>query len=343
MALKLRSLVLPFIMGLALASCGKKEVKHLNAKSTRVSIREVSYTPQVRELSYSGTIEPDNTVQVGFAVPGVVNNIMVEEGQRISKGQVLATIDNSEYANALAIANAGLEQAEDMYQRLDGLYKKGSLPEKDYIDIKTKLAQAKANKSINAKRIKDSRLYAPMSGIITGKMIERGSAASPGVPAFTIVKTDEVYARISVPESEVGSMRVGMKADVFIPTLDRSLTGKISIINPQADPVSKTYSLKIKIANASGLLLPGMLTETKINTGKPSNVITVPASSIIRDPDGLTYVFVSNENKKAIQKRVTTTTVTGNKEVIITQGLSTGEKLVVAGQTRLKDGDALAF
>ncbi len=255
----------------------------------------------------------------------------------------MASIDASEYVNALAIANAQLEQAEDMYSRLDGLYKKGSLPEKDYIDIKTKVAQARANKSINAKRIKDSRLYAPITGIISAKMVERGSTAAPGVPAFTIIKTDQVYARISVPESEVGAISNGMSSAVYVPTLEDTIHGNITIINPQADPVSKTYAVKIKLLNPDGKLLPGMLAEAKIQTGKAVNVIAIPAPSVVRDADGLTYVFVTNDQNKAIRRRVTTSNVTGNNEVIISQGLTAGDKVVVAGQTRLKDGSTVTF
>ncbi|MDP4271400.1 MAG: efflux RND transporter periplasmic adaptor subunit [Bacteroidota bacterium] len=328
---------------LTLGACSKKEEKVQQADPVKVTVQEITATSQKQELVYSGSIEPDNTAQIGFAVPGTVSKIMVQEGQHVSKGQLLATIDATEYANALTIANAGLEQAEDMYRRLEELYKKGSLPEKDYIDIKTKLAQAKANKNISAKRIKDSRLIAPMSGIITGKMIECGSTAAPGVPAFTIVKTDQVYARVSVSESEVGSIRTGMNVQVFVPTLNESFTGKVSITNPQADAVSKTYTVKIQIRNQDGKLLPGMIAEAKINTDKMIDAIAIPAKAIVRDADDITYVFVANDNRKANRKRITTGNVMGTNDVLVKDGLAVGDKVVVAGQTRLKDGASVSF
>ncbi len=328
---------------LTLGACSKKEEKVQQTDPVKVTVQEITATSQKQELGYSGSIEPDNTAQIGFAVPGTVSKIMVQEGQHVSKGQLLATIDATEYANALAIANAGLEQAEDMYRRLEELYKKGSLPEKDYIDIKTKLAQAKANKNISAKRIKDSRLMAPMSGIITGKMVECGSTAAPGVPAFTIVKTDQVYARVSVSESEVGSIRTGMKVQVFVPTLNESFTGKVSIINPQADAVSKTYAVKIQIRNQDGKLLPGMIAEAKINTGKMIDAIAIPAKAIVRDADDITYVFVANDNHKVNRKRITTGNVMGTNDVLVKEGLAVGDKVVIAGQTRLKDGATVSF
>jgi len=329
---------------LALSSCGKeKKEEKRETPPQKVSVYQVGSAAQQQQMRYSGTIEPDNTAQIGFAVGGVVNNVSVQEGQHVRQGQLLASIDATEYTNSLAIANAGLEQAEDLYKRLHELYEKGSLPAKDFIDIKAKVAQARASKNISAKRIADSRLYAPMSGIITRRSIERGSMAAPGVPAFTIIKTDQVYAMFSVPESEVGSLKSGMSGRVFIPTLRDTVSGKISIINPQADAVSRTYSVKLRLANPEQKLLPGMLTETIISTGKTVDVLVVPAKAVIRDADNISFVYTVNEAKKVVKKRVTTGSLTGNSEVVIKDGIKPGDTVIISGQLSVKDGSSVSF
>lgn len=337
--------VFPIILGsiVFFASCKSKEEKTAAIAPLQVTVQTVQASSGTQQLNYSGTIEPDNTAQIGFAVSGVVNMVAVQEGQFVKQGQLLASIDASEYVNGLAIANASLQQAEDLYKRLSELYEKGSLPERDFIDIKTKLAQARANKSINEKHIADSRLYAPMSGIVTAKLAVRGSTAAPGVAAFTIVKTDEVYAKVSVPESEIGSIQKGKSASIFIPTLNDSLNGVISIINPQADAASKTYSVKIRLDNSAGKLLPGMIANVSINTNKKASLITIPATAVVRDADDISYVFVANINKKAVRKRVTTGALTGSNGVTVTQGLQAGETIVTEGQSKLKDGAAISF
>jgi membrane fusion protein (multidrug efflux system) len=337
--------IFPIILGsiVFFASCKSKEEKTAAIAPLQVTVQTVQASSGTQQLNYSGTIEPDNTAQIGFAVSGVVNMVSVQEGQFVKQGQLLASIDASEYVNGLAIANAGLQQAEDLYKRLSELYEKGSLPERDFIDIKTKLAQARANKSINEKHIADSRLYAPMSGIVTAKLAVRGSTAAPGVAAFTIVKTDEVYAKVSVPESEIGSIQKGKPASIFIPTLNDSLNGVISIINPQADAASKTYSVKIRLYNSAGKLLPGMIANVSINTSKKASLITIPATAVVRDADDISYVFVANINKKAVRKRVTTGALAGSNGVTVTQGLQAGETIVTEGQSKLKDGAAISF
>jgi len=326
-----------------LISCAKEESKQKKAvTATKVTVRQIQPGDQPEQLSFSGTIEADNSVQLGFSVPGTVSAVKVNEGQYVNAGQLLATIDGTEYENALLIASAGLEQAEDMFTRLNGLYQKGSLPAKDFIEIKTKLAQAKANKNLSAKRVNDTKLYAPMSGIVTAKSIEKGAMAAPGVPAFTIIKINQVYAKISVPESEIGKIQKGQNARVFISTLNQELTGKITIINPQADPVSKSYSVKVQLQNGNGKILPGMITQTKIITGQSIDAITVPATAVIRDADDITYVFVASDQNKAIRKRVTASGVMGN-DIVISEGLKQGDNVVIGGQTHLKDGSSITL
>lgn len=332
--------VLPFaVCTVILSSCGKKQPEQQQTNhAIRVSTQEVQQINRIQSLSYTGSIEPDNTSKIGFAVAGVINQVVAKEGQFVRQGQLLASIDATEYENALIIAKAGLEQAEDMYQRLNDLYQKGSLPAKDFIDIKTKVAQAQANKNINTKHIADSKLHAPISGIITEKLVEKGSMAAPGVPAFSIIKTDKVFAKITVPEAEIGNFKQGMTASVFIPTLNESIKGTISIINPQADAISKTYIVKIQLNNPQNRILPGMISNVEINPNRVVPALSIPANAVVRDADDITYVYVMNGEKKVLKKRVTVGSLIGSKEVIIKEGLNKDERIVIEGQTKLHDG-----
>ena len=331
-----------FVSGVLIA-CGKKADEQPRAVApTKVTVQEITSGNQAEVLRYSGTIEAENTVQVGFSVPGTLASVLVNEGQVVHAGQLLASIDPTEYDNALLIASAGLEQAEDMYTRLNSLYEKGSLPAKDYIDIKSKLAQAKANKNLAMKRVKDTKLYAPMSGVITAKFVEKGAMAAPGAPSFAIINISKVYARVSVPESEIGKISKGQTANVSISTINQELTGKIAIINPMADAATKSYSVKIQLVNSQGKILPGMIAETKISTGQSVAAITVPTKAVIRDADDVTYVYVASVDNKVVRKRITASGLKGD-DVVISDGLQSGDRVVITGQTKLKDGAAISL
>ena len=326
----------------ALISCGHQQEPTADAKPTiKVGVQEIAAKDQVEVLNYPGSIEADNTVSLGFVVSGRVTSVLVLEGQQVQQGQLLATIETQEYVSALQIAKAAEEQTADNYKRLKELHDKGSLPERDFIAAKSALAQAQANVSMTGKRLSDTRLYAPFTGIISAKLIDRGASAAPGMPAFTILKTDQVYAKAPITESDISKLTIGKEVLVIVPALNDSLRGKVTIINPQADNSSRTYSVKVRLNNSGKKLLPGMLAQRQVFTGKQQQNIVIPASSIVRDADDLTYVFLATQQNTAIRRRVTTSGVTTNNEVIVQSGLRTGDRLIVNGQTRLEDGNSI--
>ncbi len=325
-----------------LISCGQKQEQATEIRPTiKVAVQEIEASDRPEVLNYSGSIEADNTVSLGFNVSGRVTGVNVLEGQQVQQGQLLATIETDDYTSALQIAKAAEEQTADNFKRLNELHSKGSLPERDYIAARSALAQAQANVRMASKRLADTRLYAPFTGIISAKVIDRGATVAPGMPAFTILKTDQVYAKAPIAESDISKLTIGREVLVIVPVLNDSLKGRVTIINPQADNSSRTYMVKVRLMNSGKRLLPGMLTEMKVYTGINQQNIIIPASSIVRDADDLTYVFVANQHNKAIRRRITASGVTTNNEVIVQSGLQAGDKLIVNGQTRLEDGSSI--
>ncbi|AYB32651.1 efflux RND transporter periplasmic adaptor subunit [Chryseolinea soli] len=325
-----------------LAGCTKSVDKEPAAPPLKVSTRQLAANGIAETLSYSGSIEADNSVSLGFSVPGRVVAVHVEEGQHVAEGQLLASIETIEYQNNVSLAEASLEQAQDNFNRLDELYTKGSLPAREHIAAKVALSQAKANKSIAAKRLADTKLYAPFAGIVTAKEIERGAIASPGVMAFTLVKTDLVYAKISVSESEISKLAAGTPATVTVPAIQETRDGKINILNPQADASTRSFEVKVKLVNANGKLLPGMLANITISTDHKREALTVPADAVVRDPEEFTYVFIVDNKNRAIKKRVVVDGLLRD-EIIISEGLHVGDNVIIQGQSQLKDGQTVSL
>ncbi|GIZ07578.1 MexH family multidrug efflux RND transporter periplasmic adaptor subunit [Flavobacterium sp. UMI-01] len=326
-----------------MVSCSEKKENETVEQTIipKVTVKKIDTNTEPEVLNYSGTIEADNTVSLGFSVAGRISIVNVQEGQKVKKGQLLASIEQINYKNAFDIANAGLEQANDNFKRLQSLYEKNSLPERDFIAVKVAVAQANANKNLAAKNLADTKLYAPFSGIITAKLTEIGATAAPSVPAFTIMKTDKVYAKASIAESEIAKLKIGTEASVDIESINKSFYGKVAIVNPSADPLTRTFNVKVRLDNNDDTLLPGMISTIKINTNKTVNVITIPSESIVRDANNILYVYVV-KNNRAIKKRVSVGSFKGN-EVIVTDGLSVGDLLVTAGNKDIKDGQTVAL
>lgn len=313
-------------------------------EKTPVMARPATRISTNRVISVSGTLTADKTVPLSFLVQGKVSQIFVDEGDHVKKGALLATVEPSDYKNNLDIAEASSMRANDAFKRYEPLYKEGAFAEKNLIELKAGLAQAAAARNIARKALADTRLYASIPGIVGAKSIEIGQMVSPQVPAFIIVKTDVIYARISVPESEIGQVAMGQNAEVTISAIeDRTFIGRVSMIGAMADERTRTYTVKIELVNPDYILRPGMIVQTDIQTSKSVNMLTVPGSVIIRDADNLTYVFVADAKTGLAQKRRITPGSAYGNEIEIKNGLSPEDAVIVSGQHKLSDGASIAI
>ena len=340
-----RSKQLMFVISTSIlaSSCASKDetVKMAEIRA-KVTVQSIVKSGLRETLSYSGTIQAENVTQIGFSIPGRVIEVNVLEGQHVYEGQLLGVVDATEYENALSIANATFEQAEDNFRRSDAAHQTGGLTDRDLVVIKTALEQARANKKLAEKHFADTHLKAPFSGVISAKLIERGTTVQPGVAAFTIEKTDQVYAKATVPESEIGKMRNGTGAIVTIDKEKDTIRGSVGIINPHADANSRTFDVKIRIPNDGERLRPGIIANIQIATGNAVETLVIPGDAVVRDADNITYVFLVAGDSKAILKRITVGGLSDNG-IIVTSGLHEGDKLVVSGQNNIRDGQVVSI
>jgi len=308
-----------------------------------VTVRQAASVSARDIITVSGTLEADKTAPLSFLVPGKVNRVYVDEGDRVKAGTLLATLDPADYGSSLSMAEASLTRAQDAYKRYEPLYREGAFTEKNLIELKTGLAQAKAGHAMARKALADTKLHASISGIVAVKGIELGQLVSPQMVAFTLVKTDVIFARVSVPESEIGQVKPGQKADVTVPALgDRRFTGNVTMIGAKADERTRTYPVKIRLANPEGILRDGMIARTGILTDRTVNTLTVPGHAIVRDAANLTCLFVADRKKGLAQKRRVVPGGTFGHEIEIQSGITADDAVIISGQHRLDDGTPIA-
>lgn len=328
-----------------LAGCRNEELQASRLpEKTSVILKEVTQISTEKIIFVSGSLEADKTAPLNFLVPGKVNRVYVGEGDYVKRDQLLASVESDDYKSNLKIAEAILLKAQDAYDRYKPLYKEGVFAEKNFIELKAGLAQAIAGRDIVRKKVKDTKLRSPMPGIVGVKKIEIGQMISPQIPVFTIVKTDTIYARVSVPESEIGKIVLGQKARVTIPALEnRTLDGKVSLIGAMADIQTRTYTVKIQLPNQNYILRTGMIVLAKIITDKTIEMLTVPGKAIVREADNLTYVFTSDaQGARALRRRVFPGSVY-QSEIEIKNGLEPGDAVIIAGQHKLTDGASITI
>lgn len=266
---------------------------------------------------------------------------------------------------SLEQARIAFERAEDEHRRMKMLYDAKSLAPNDYEKFRAAFEsarqqyeqakaggqredkalaraaydQAAAQLEVARKALSDATLCAPTSGYVAKRLLEPGDTASPGRPVFEIVQMDPVEVSVGVPETDVHRVRVGQKAEITVPALPgKSLQGTVRLLNVSADPATRTYMVRIAVPNPGRALRVGMVAEATIWGDRTTSRATLPGEAVVRDPQGATQVFVYYPDQRRVYaKRVEVGSVV-QRCVEIKSGLSGDEQIVLAGQTRLRDG-----
>ena len=210
--------VLP--LTLCLLGCSGEKNQEKPVEPVRVKVMEVNSSEAEVVHRFSGTIEEGTGSSLSFAVMGTVKRLHVGLGDRVTSGQFIAELDPLSMQSSYEAAKASLEQAEDAYSRMKELHDKGSLPEIQWVEVQSKLRQARSMEEIASKNLKDTRLYAPFSGVIAEKNVEAGQNVAPGVPVVKLVSLSGLKVRISVPETEVGHVSLGQEVEIIVPALN---------------------------------------------------------------------------------------------------------------------------
>ncbi|WP_407430733.1 efflux RND transporter periplasmic adaptor subunit [Arcticibacter sp.] len=320
-----------------------KETSGVPDSAIPVITHLVSNTGTTSTLSLSGNVEGYTTVRLGFMVPGKINFIACQEGQAITNGQLLASIDPANYQIAKAQADIQVNQVKDEYNRIKLMYDRNSVSESDFNKVKFSLQQAIQQQKLHAKNLADTRLYSPISGVLLKKMAEAGEIIGSGNPLFVVSDISRVKVIAFIPETELSRVRLGDEAKVYISSLDKTFTGKVTEIGSAAEATSRAFSVKVDINNPGLHIRPGMITEILLEKRPTDQMLTVPAEAILHDTDNYTYVFVADSiGKRAYQRKVTLGKMI-DSEVEITSGIHQGELVVTGGQQKLSNGMSISL
>lgn len=306
-----------------------------------VDVQTVKTINTASSRQYAGIIIESQSISLSFLTTGNVAQVMVTEGQRVKKGQILAVLHSQNAQSILDAARAKEAQATDAYNRFTSVYKSGSLPSVKMVEMETNLQQAKSSRQVAEKAFNDCTLSAPSDGVIGKRMLEPGMNAAPEVPVFTLVKIDNVYARISVPEREISNLDDGQSVSVTIGALnDTVVSGIIKEKGVIADPLSRTYTVKIGISNKDGRSRPGMACSALVSSKDSVSSIVIPQYALLKGSDG-PFCFVTDTTKTFVLKRPVKIGTLTAQGVIITDGLQNGESVVVSGFQKLSDSVAV--
>lgn len=291
-----------------------------------------------RELRLSGTIEADRSTNLAFSVPGTIEAVLVQENAPVARGQLMARLDARSFRDALRIAQAKADQAQDAYRRIEPMHRNGTVPEVKWVEIETGLREAQASLSMAHKNLEDTALRAPSAGVVARKNAEVGAPAGPGVPAFILIQNRVVLATVPVPEREVSGLRIAQTARVSVVALGRTFEGKIREIGVAADPLTRTYPVKVHLDNPEGVLRVGMVADVYLQkTGAGAALVAVPPEAVRLDDQGKSCVYVLDEGG-TLHRRAVEVSGYSEEQLALASGVAPGEQVVISGTPMLADG-----
>ncbi|MBN2802239.1 MAG: efflux RND transporter periplasmic adaptor subunit [Deltaproteobacteria bacterium] len=343
---KLIFVLLPVITGAACCQQNSKEMPEHNKKPpvVQVNVMKTSLPGEMTKYEYSGMATPHQQTQISFQLMGTISKVFVDEGDYVKKGQKLAVIDKSRYLSTLRAAQAMGDQAQDAYNRLKTVNDKGSLPAIKWEEIVSKLQQAQSYIQISRQNVHDCTIYAPADGTVSSRSIEIGTNVSPNLPVITIVDIDTIDIRISVPENEISQIKKGLAGNVHIGALGpRIFAAEVQKIGVSANPLSKTYEVKLEIQNSDYLIKPGMAADVELEISPELTFPLVPLRALQKRESKEPYLFVVNEKTKKVSKRTVVTGSFFKNSISIKKGVRPGEMAVVDGQQKLKENTSVAF
>ncbi len=329
-----------------------------------VEVGEVGRGPVRETVRYVGSVEAYDSVTVLPKVTGILESIGVDIGDSVSKGDILATIDDAEFVQRLEQAKANLKlaeaklarsrinlvSAEREYTRTESLVNDGLTPEQqldlsaaqrdgasaDVDFAEADVARTRAALSEAQINLENTRIAAQMSGYVDKRRVDAGTLVSPTTPLCTIVSTNPAIVVVNVPENDISLLQVDGLAAVKVGAGDVEYQARVKRIAPTVDVTTRTILAELVVPNAEGALRPGMYADVLLVAREKADALLVPEEALIR-LNGQTDVLRVVED--VAQTTHVTLGIIGEGYVEVIDGLEEGELVVTKGQYVVKDGD----
>ena len=327
-----------------LSGCGEKRNNDVKPP-IRVKTQLASLRTSDDAMTYVGIVEENEATAVSFTSMGMVRRVLVGEGQAVGRGQLIAEMDDTQARNLLAGAEAQMAQANDALERYRLLHEAGSLPEVQWVEIQSKVAQAKSQLEVAKKNLADCRLTAPVGGIIGKKMVKTGETALPSQAIVTILDISSVKVKVAVPESEVDAIGANTASRISIEAVGKEMDGGRIEKGVAADALTHTYDVRIHVQNADRKLLPGMVASVRFKASpSPSqggNVL-LPVTAVQRASDGSLFVWMVDNDNTSHRVKVSIGSTIGNS-IVITDGVESGQRIVTEGYQKLSENTHIIY
>ncbi|AKS40832.1 efflux RND transporter periplasmic adaptor subunit [Wenzhouxiangella marina] len=338
-----RLLLVPGALSLLLlAACGSQAPTEQTVTET-VEVEQIPVEVEAAHLgsisafySATATLESDGRAHIVPRIAGQVVELLAEEGDRVEAGQVLARLDAERLRLELARSEAELSRLQQDLERNREMHARDMISTETFDRLKFEFDAQRAQYELARLELSYSEIKAPISGVVSQRMVWVGNMVNTSEPVFEITALDPLQAVLDVPERELSRLSAGQPALVQVDALPgRSFQGEVVRLSPVIDAQSGTFRVTVELADRSGQLRPGMFGRFSIVYDQRDDVVLVPAEALLTE-DGRSAVFVVTDGKA--ERREVVPGYRNNGHYEITEGLLPGERVVVTGQASLRTG-----
>lgn len=307
-------------------------------KVFNVSADTITPRPFEHYIQVQGIVDSEDNIAVSAESPGVIRRILVKEGQRVSKGQVLAELDNQVLKSNLAELETALDLANTTYERQKNLWDQNIGTEFQYLQARNNKQRLEQQLNTLKEQIEMTRIKSPINGTVDAVIAKIGENTGPGQPSFRVVNLNDLSVKARVTDSYAGMVKQGDEVIVYFPDIKEERRSKLKFVSRVIDPDSRTFSIEVDIPSLDQFK-PNMVAVLRIVDYAVEDAVVVPVNAI-QETEGERFVYVAQEeNGETVARRKTVEIGrTYNALAEIISGLEPGEMIITVGYQNLTDG-----
>ena len=291
-----------------------------------------------------GTVKSDNNILIPAQTSGVVKKILADEGDKVSKGQLLAELDSAIITSGISELETALSLATTIFERQERLWNKQIGSEIEYLTAKNNRESLEKKLKTSQEQLRLTKITSPIDGRVDNILIKEGEMAVAGRGAIRIVQLSKLKIVAALAENYISRVKKNHIVKVKVPFLGVEFEHAINAVSQVIDPNNRTFQIEIKVPRNLSSLKPNLLAVVTINDYSNSEALTVP-HNVIQETETEKFLFVAEqqEGRWIANKRTVITGSDYNNQVEIIDGLSQGEQVVILGFQNLTDGQPIAF
>lgn len=292
-------------------------------------------------VELQGSVDTKENIIINAEYSGTLLSVLVKEGQKVKKGQLLAKIDDGGLSAQLSQLQVQADLAQTTFERQKRLWDQKIGSEIQFLQAKTQYESVQNSVSQLRSQLSKTNITAPFSGTIDEIITQQGTNISPGSPIMRIVNLDNMYIDVEVPERYISNIKEGTTVNINFPVLQDTVQSKVAQVSNYINPSNRSFKIQVDVDNRGGLVKPNLTARVNINDYINEEAILIPQNIISENAEGDQYVYVVREKDTgnfAVAKRVIIKTGQTQGDLIeVLEGINKGDELVEEGARRVQD------